>query len=204
LLVIILILSVGQVADFKIKIDIYDYYQILLKIQFSKFIVVDAKYIKSYESSPSKDIITINNIKYNSSNSATNFSKPEYYAQFPEKTVVLTNGANDNLSSGGAGTNFGITDIFGELAFQPPFDIIFKPSNSEYEYLEELNANGITLQNSKEENKKVMQNIGTNLILPAGTVLYKKCKSENFKLATGVYHIKGYDLRTIVESNKNS
>jgi hypothetical protein len=55
--------------------------------------------------------ITLNYIPYDKNNDATDFSKKEYYDQFPDQKIILTNGAPPKYDGGGGGTQGAIINL---------------------------------------------------------------------------------------------
>ncbi len=156
--------------------------------------------IKSSATVYSLKSITPISLIYDLTKKNTDIADPSFYATNivkPNSTIYLINGANENLSSGGRGTNGAISSLFksdkGLNVFDPKnIEIIYDPRTDSI-----INKNESFLELLKKKGYK-------NSVLidyPAGTVIRSKYTDIINSHTIGVYHILGYDFRELFKKN---
>ena len=140
-------------------------------------------------------LLNKSNIHFFNQGKNTNFfNEPEFYTSrefLNGNTILLTNGANINLSSSGSGTTAGLTNL--SEKFFKSCELIFQPGERLIKSMENIpsyNSQIITPSCITGEPKS----------FPAGTV-FKNNHTQSFPglnvTIKGVYHIKGIDWKLV-------
>lgn len=130
-----------------------------------------------------------------------------YYSRpfLKNKSIMLTNGANELLKEGGGGTNSGLTRLDGTNFFKT-WNIIYNPPNDS---ISDKRFEAIVF----DENQKVVPKYFNfdDEAFPAGTVFrtnnivqFLDEKNTPIYTISGVYHIKGIDWNLVGETSLES